>query len=227
MKIVYTLSVLMLLAPVISSATDQSAVQSENLLVIGSPPEFGTLDGVRYQRRTVAQVNQDQGVYMCFRDRQEGDFKIGERVFGSDMPVTATEPSGVIHRIILELPASGDNRSYYEIPPELYRDLAQHHLGWQSRSQTLFSIARKGSTLTIFLQGGDAAGSYLVNWIIEGHKARRVIAAGEADEGTSSPWLELKKIEKPNIVISQDEDGQSGRREVLTPAPHTTGHTDP
>ena len=207
MKIIHTLSVLVLLLPMTSSAAEQSAVQYENVLVIGSPPGFGTLDGVRFQSRTVAQVTQDQAVYMCFRDRQAGDFKIGERVFGSDMPATATEPSGVIHRIILELPASGDNRSYYEIPPELYRDLAQHHLSLQSKSQTLFSIARKGETLTIFLQGGDAAGSYVVNWIIEGHKARRVIAAGEWDKGRSSPWVELKKIDPPKIINTPDKKG--------------------
>lgn len=202
MKIIHPLSVLVLLSAVTSSATEQPA---ENILVIGSPPEFGTLDGVRFQRRTVAKVTQSQAVYMCFRDRQAGDFKIGERVFGSDMPVTATEPSGVIHRIILELPASGDDRSYYEIPQELYRDLAEHHLNWQSKSQTLFSIARKGATLTMFLQGGDAAGSYVVNWIIEGHKVRRVIAAGESDEGRSSPWLELKKIDPPKIIHTTDK----------------------
>jgi hypothetical protein len=207
MKIIHTLSALVLLSAVTSSATEQPAVHGENVLVIGSPPAFGTLDGVRFQRRTVAQVTQSQAVYMCFRDRQAGDFKIGERVFGSDMPATATEPSGVIHRIILELPASGDNRSYYEIPPEFYRDLAEHHLNWQSKSQTLFSIARKGATLTIFLQGGDAAGSYVVNWIIEGHKVRRVIAAGESDSGGVDPWLELKKIDPPKIINTPDKKG--------------------
>ena len=204
MKIIHALSVLATLSLVTSSAAERPEAPLENVLVIGSPPGFGTLDGIEFQRRTVAAVNQDQGVYMCFRNREAGDFKIGERVFGSDMPATATEPAGVIHRIILELPASGGNRSYYEIPRELYRDLAEHHLNRQSKSQTLFSIARKGATLTIFLQGGDAAGSYVVNWIIEGHKVRRVITAGESEEGRSSPWVELKKIDPPKIINTPD-----------------------
>ena len=29
------------------------------------------------------------------------------------------------------------------------------------------------------------------------------------------------------IRLGPNEDAESGRREVLTPAPHTTGHTDP
>jgi len=28
-------------------------------------------------------------------------------------------------------------------------------------------------------------------------------------------------------LTEEKKDGESGRREVLTPAPHTTGHTDP
>jgi len=192
-----------------ASAYQKPEEGEENIVVIGSPPEFGTLDGVRFQRRIVQDVTSGLAVYMCFRDREERDFKVGERVYGIDEPASATSPTGVIHRIILESPAYGDNRFYYEVPKELYRDMAEHHLNAESKAQTLFSIARKGTALTLFLEGGDAAGSYAVNWIIdlEKDRVRRVVAESEQDAGPSSPWLNLKKIEKPNIVTSPNQDG--------------------
>jgi len=213
MKIISTLPLLMVLSLLNSPAyqkPDESEDNEENVVVIGSPPAFGTLDGVSFQRRIVEDVTSDMAVYMCFRDREEKDFKVGERVYGTDEPASATSPRSVIHRIILEWPASGDKRSYYEVPNELYRDMAEHHLLCKWKSQTLFSLARKGTMLTLFLHGGDAAGSYIVNWIIDLEKVlvRRVVAESEQDAGPTGPWLKLKKIEKPNIVTSPDQDGQ-------------------
>lgn len=215
MKYLSTLPFLLILPILSVSAEEKPDKPMENILFIGSPPRVGTLDGVKFQYRNVAYINDAYAVYMCYRERQENDFKIGERVFGSDMPATATQPQGVIHRIVLEWPAYGPQRSYYEIPQELYRDMSEHHLEHQSKAQTLFSLARKGSMVTLFLSGGDAAGSYAVNWIIdlETKRVRRIVAAGEWDEVRPSPWIDLKKVEKPAIVMAPDQDGKPAPRE--------------
>jgi len=123
--------------------------------------------------------------------------------------VTTTEPSTVIDRILLARPTTsttdGNAREYYEVPLELYRDVTEPALGKIFISQTLFSLARKGSTLTVFLCGGDGAYSYVANWIIdlETHRVRRVVHNnGEFDKGILSPWQDLKKSAEPRIVNS-------------------------
>ena len=183
---------------------------AENVVVVGALPTFGKLDGIDCVSLRIRNVNTSETVYVCYRHRRANDFKIGDLVYGYDVPVSATQPTGVIHRIILQSfdDASKDRRAFVEIPPELYRDVSQHWFGAQAKSP--FGLARKGSMLTLCLEGGDGAGSYTANWIIDLHtkSVRRVVAYSEQDTGPSTPWLKLTKIENPNIVMPPDYDGQ-------------------
>jgi hypothetical protein len=42
-----------------------------------------------------------------------------------------------------------------------------------------------------------------------------------------SLFAELRSLQAQNPRLVTTKSGESGRREVLTPAPHTTDHTDP
>jgi hypothetical protein len=189
---------------------DQPDEAKEFVMLIGSPPTFGTLNGVKFEHRTVPHGTWNYDVYICYRDRKPTDFKIGERIeYGYLGPVTTTEPSTVIDRILLARPTTpttdGHPREYYEVPLDLYRDVTEPALGKIFISQTHFSLARKGSTLTVFLSGGDGAYSYVANWIIDlvTQRVRRVVHNnGELDKGIPSPWQDLKKSAEPRIVNS-------------------------
>jgi len=206
-----TLSLLMVLFLSEAPAAERPVGPEENVVVVGALPTFGKLDGIDCVRLSINNVNTSETVYVCYRHRRPNDFKIGSQVYGCDSPVTATQPAGVIHRIILESfdpESSNDHRSFVEIPPDLYHDVSQHWFGAQASSP--FGLARKGSILTLCLEGSDGAASYTANWIIDLHSksVRRVIAGLEEDSGPSTPWLKLKKIGKPNIVMAPDQDGQ-------------------
>jgi hypothetical protein len=197
-------------------AAELPAQEREPLIVVGSPPTYGTIEGIAFEHRSVHDYNIAYDLYICYRDRRPSDFMIGERIeYGYLGPVTATEPEKVIDRILLTRPTGEvergyySARAYYEVPKELYRDVTQPALGKIYASKTYFSLVRKGFTITIFLQGGDGAYSYIANWIIDlkNNRVRRVLANGERDEGLSSPWHALKKIEKPKIVNTPNKEG--------------------
>lgn len=203
MKPTTTLSLLMVLFSMEAPSAERPVGPKENVVVVGALPTFVKLDGIDCVRLSVNNVNTSETVYICYRHRRPNDFKIGSQVYGCDSPVTATEPTGVIHRIILESfdpESSKDHRSFAEIPPELYHDVSEGWFGAQARSP--FGLARKGSMLTLCLEGGDGCASYTANWIIDLHtkSVRRVMADSEEDAGLSSPWLNLKKIAEPKIV---------------------------
>ncbi len=178
--------------------------------MVGAPPTFGTIDGIAFEHRSVRNFAVVYDVYICYRDRRPTDFKIGERIeYGYLGPVTATEPGRVIDRILLTRPAGEDVRSYHEVPSELYRDVTEPNLGKLSLSQTPFALVRRSFTITIFLEGGDGAYSYIANWIIDlqNDRVRRVLANGESDEGAPGLWHALKKIQPLKIVNAPNKEG--------------------
>ena len=192
-------------------AAERSETSKEPLIVVGSPPTRGTINGISFEHCSVPDFNIDYDVYICHRNRRPTDFKAGERIeYGYFGPVTDTEPGKVIDRILLSVP-TGDRgtRSFYEVPPELVRDVTEPSLGKPDAPRTRFSLVRKGSTITIFLTGGDGAYSYLANWImdLESKRVRRVLANGEGDEGLLTSWQVLNKIEEPKIVKTLNKDG--------------------
>ncbi len=183
--------------------------EPEKVIVASNrPPIFGMLDGVKFEHRTVDRVNSEYHVYVCHRDRKPADFKAGQRVeYGYLGPASDSYPDKVIDRILLSIPdREGNNRSYFEFPVELVKDVTQPGVG---PSRAGFSLVRKGSQITVFLQGGDGAYSYVANWHIdlETNRVRRVVANGEGDDAVSTPWNDLKKIDPPKIVNSPDKKG--------------------
>ena len=79
--------------------------------------------------------------------------------------------------------------------------------------------------LTLCLQGGDGAGSFTANWIIDLHTktVRRVMAYSEQDTGLSTQWIKLTRIENPKIEVTKAEDGQQaadGKTPKAPQSPH-------
>lgn len=180
------------------------------ILSVGAQSEFGTLDNVEFESVGVAPFLAMQRIYLCYRKRADGDLVVGERVLGVDNPVTKITPDKVIHKIVLSL----DNTSsrprvttqFFEFPKELYRDLTDPFLGPKhSRMNTKLAIVNQTQYLTVFMRGGDGAGSYKVNWVIDvkEHKVRRLDAPGERDSVfKDGPWVQMKEISAPKIVLS-------------------------
>ena len=180
---------------------------AEPLLSVGAEPQFGTLDGVDFESCAVSPFLSDQRIYLCFRKRIDGDLVVGERVLGADEPVNETDPEHVISRVVLALENHFDSSKtlYYEFPKEAYRDLTFPHLGPVfSSDRTHLAIVLQAETLTVYMSGGDGAGSYRVNWIIDAKnlKVRRLDSVGEGDEvSRTGPWLELKHIPTPKVTL--------------------------
>jgi hypothetical protein len=189
-------------------AAEEFKEQEEIIAAANRPPIFGVIDGIKFERRTVDRVNSEYHVYICHRARNPTDFKKGQRIEYGDLgPVSDDYPDRVIDRILLSVPTEdGDTRSYFEFPVELVRDLTQPSVG---PSRAGFSLVRKGAQITVYLQGGDGAYSYVANWHIdlENKRVRRVAANGERDEALSSPWHDLKKIDPPEIINTPDKKG--------------------
>jgi len=189
-------------------AAEEFKEPEEVVVASNRPPIFGMLDGVKFEHRTVDRVNSEFHVYVCHRDRKPADFKAGQRVeYGYLGPASDSYPDKVIDRILLSIPDREVNtRSYFEFPVELVRDVTQPGVG---PSRAGFSLVRKGSQITVFLQGGDGANSYVANWHIdlETNRIRRVVANGEGDDAVSTPWHDLKKIDPPKIVNNPDKNG--------------------
>lgn len=190
------------------SAAEEFKKPEEIIAASNRPPIFGMLDGVKFEHRTVVRVNSEYHVYVCHRDRKPGDFKVGQRIEYGDLgPEGDNYPDRVIDRIILSVPdREGNARSFFEFPVELVRDVTQPSVG---PSRAGFSLVRKGSQITVFLQGGDGAYNYVANWHIdlETNRIRRVVANGERDHAVSTPWQDLKKIDPPKIVNTPDKKG--------------------
>lgn len=187
-------------------AAEESKNPEEVIVASNSPPTYGMIDGIKFERRTVARVTSDYHVYVCHRDRRPIDFKAGQRIeYGYLGPASDSNPDKVIDRILLSVSdGEGYIRSYFEFPVELVRDVTQPSVG---PSRAGFSLVRKGSQITVFLEGGDGAYSYVANWHInlETSRVRRVVANGEWDDAVSTPWHELKKIDPPKIVNNPDK----------------------
>jgi len=101
------------------SSAERPVRHEEDVLVVGDRPTFGKLDGMDCVRLRIESIkNSEEVMYISARPRNANDFTIGERIFGIDDPVSKTNPSGVIHRILLESfdpsESSGDHRSYRE-----------------------------------------------------------------------------------------------------------------
>jgi len=173
---------------------------------VGAEPQFGTLDGVEYESCAVSPFLNDQRIYLCYRKRVDGDLVVGERVLGADMPVEDTYPERVVSRIVLAMESHFDRSEtlYFEFPKEAYRDLTHPHLGPIFASdRTHLAIVLQAGNLTVFMSGGDGAGSYRVNWIINAKdlKVRRLDSVGEGDDvSRTGPWLELKPIPTPKVA---------------------------
>lgn len=183
--------------------------EPEELIVVSNrPPKFGMLDGVKFEHRTVERVNSEYHVYVCHRDRKPTAFKAGQCIeYGYLGPASDSYPDKVIDRILLSIPdRSSATRSYFEFPVELVRDVTEPGVGPAGSG---FSLVRMGSQITVFLQGGDGAYSYVANWHIdlETNRVRRVVANGERDNAVSTPWHDLKKIDPPKIVNDPDKKG--------------------
>jgi hypothetical protein len=187
-------------------AAEEFKEPEEIIVASNRPPVFGMIDGIKFEQRTVTRVNSDYFVYICYRDRKPTDFKVGQRIEYGDLgPVGDNYPDKVIDRIILNVPTGeGYARSFFEFPVELVRDVTQPSVG---PSEAGFSLVRKGAQITVFLQGGDGAYSYVANWHIdlETNRVRRVAANGERDEAVSSPWHDIKKIDPPKIINTPDK----------------------
>lgn len=182
-------------------AAEEFKEPEEIIVASNRPPIFGMLDGVKFEHRTVNRVNSEYHVYVCHRGRKPADFKAGQRIeYGYLGPASDSYPDKVIDRILLSIPdREGNTRSYFEFPVELVRDVTQPGVG---PSRAGFSLVRNGTQITVSLQGGDGAYSYVANWHIdlETNRVRRVVANGERDHAVSTPWHNLKKIDPPEII---------------------------
>lgn len=197
-----TIIILLFLSMIQSLPAAEEFKKPEELVVASNmPPMFGVIDGIEFEQRTVSRVTFDYQVYICHRERRPSDFKVGQRVeYGYLGPASDSYPDKVIDRILLSVPTEeGKARSYFEFPVELVRDVTQPNVGSSSAG---FSLVRKGSQITVFLEGGDGAYSYVANWHIdlETSRVRRVVANGEWDDAVSTPWHDLKKIDPPKMI---------------------------
>jgi hypothetical protein len=201
--------ILVLCLSIIQALPAEEFKEREQIIVASNrPPTFGAIDGINFERRTVARINSVYHVYICHRDRKPTDFKVGQRIeYGYLGAVSDNFPDKVIDRILLSVPeGEGSARSYFEFPVELVRDITQPHVG---HSDSGFSLVRMGSHITVFLDGGDGAYSYVANWHIDldTKRVRRVAANGEFDEAGSTPWHDLRKIDSPKIINTPNEEG--------------------
>ena len=170
------------------------------LVSVGAVSKRGLLDGAEFDSCAVSPFLNDYRIYLCYRKRIDGDLVIGERVLGSDEPVNEKDPERVISRMVFAMEDSFDQSKtlFFEFPKEAFRDLTFPHLGPVfDGGRTHLAIVLQSEILTVFMSGGDGAGSYKVNWIIDAKECRmrRLESVGEGDEVTKTgPWLDLKKI---------------------------------
>jgi hypothetical protein len=187
----------------------EPVVSPQRVLMVGAVSEFGTLDGVEFESCAVTPFLDNQRIYLCYRKRVKGDLVVGENMLGRSEPVTAASPETVLSKIVFQLENSEDpnKRLFYEFPKETYRDLASFRLGPNFSGpgrETHLAVVLQSETLTVFMAGSDGGESYRVNWIINAkdHKVRRVDSSREGSEVfRTGPWLEMKEIPKPKIVL--------------------------
>lgn len=181
---------------------------AQPLMSVGAEPKLGTLDGVEFESCAVTPFLNNFRIYLCYRKRVDGDLVVGERVLGSDEPVKEHYPERVISRIVFAVENSFDQSQtlFFEYPKETFRDLKFPHLGPVFHGyRTHLAIVLQAQTLTVFMSGGDGAGSYKVNWVIDvkEHKVRRIDSVGEEGDDVSrtGSWLELKEIPTPKVAF--------------------------
>jgi hypothetical protein len=189
-----------------------NSANAETVLKVASEPSFGTIDGIKYESRSISPFVAFYDIYISYRERRPGDFKADEYIWGTVFgEITPDFPNRVIHQIVLGIQDPGDwgKVEYYAMPRSLYRDLSQPTLGEIYLGQTLFALTLKNSTLTVYLCGSDAAGSYEVNWIIDIDKllVRRLVQPGECEVKDISKWQKLIKINKPKIIQTKKING--------------------
>ena len=182
---------------------------AQTFLNVGADSQSGQLDGVRYESCGVSYFLDENRVYLCYRQREEGDLVVGEQVWGVDAPVTKTYPDGaLVARMVLAIEDDGKKARYLEFPKEAFRTVTYPHTGNKRAGDTtaLAIVLTSEKVLTVFLTGGDGAGSYRLNWEVnvKENKVRMILQESEINiVGKVGPWLELKEIEQPKIKVDR------------------------
>jgi hypothetical protein len=176
--------------------------------------EFGTLEDVPFESCVVPACLDEYRAYLCYGRPTEGDFTIGQRVFGRDDPVSSKNfPDSVIRRIVFAMdhPSNQNKTLFLEFPAEAYIGLTNPALGpISSAPGTCLAMVLQGGNVVVSMSGGDGCASYKVDWIIDIKKqeVQRFVFEGENEFSDVSralaqgPWLKLKEIPAPKIVVS-------------------------
>ena len=182
-------------------------LSAQTFLNVGADSQSGRLDGVRYESCGVSYFLDESRVYLCYRQREEGDLIVGERVWGADEPVTPTYPKGeLVARMVLGLESYGKKTRYLEFPKEAFRTVTGPNIGKSGAGgrTALAIVLTSEKVLTVYLTGGDGAGSYRLNWEVDvkENKVRLIAQENEINiVGKVGPWLDLKEIEQPKVEV--------------------------